>query len=125
MKSRILFILAVSLLFLSSSCMSSRYPNDNAILYNTEWSVKKETEGLKFFKDNTVGYYAGSIRGSGTFKYNEAQGIITFDGLIIDASFASKEITHAEMKKNGTRMKLYWHNIGSSKDNYEELYKRR
>lgn len=117
-------------LFITTACSGlfgdqvSRQSNDNAILYDTEWSTDDEVEGLKFYKDNSVMYFSGKFRGKGSFEYDAANQYISFEGLeVYFTSFTAVE-DHARILEDGS-MKLFWHAMGESKGYYEILYKRR
>lgn len=101
--------------------------NDNAKFYGTEWSTDDMKEGLKFYNDNTVMYFSGPYRGTGTFKYYPNitdYGYIEFNDLeVFFSSFTAVEDC-AYMKEDGS-MKLCWHAMGEDKGYYEILYKRR
>ena len=135
MKGFILFAFASVLL---SSCLNlpgleDNTPiNDNAELYNTEWSNKDKSEGLKFYNDDTVLSFAGGSRSKGTFDYTVfssvtetgAIGFMTFEGLENYFSTYTTVIDAASILEDGT-MKLYWHIMGEEKGYYQILYQRR
>jgi len=98
--------------------------NDNAELYDTEWSTKDYQEGLKFYKDDTVMSFAGGTRSKGTFEYTKSIGFIKLEGLEEYYSTYTAIITGAQMQDDGS-MKLYWHKLGEDKGYYEVLYRRR
>lgn len=98
--------------------------NDNAEFYGTEWSTDDQKEGLKFYNDDTVLYFAGSYRGKGTFKYDASLKYMTFDNLeVFFSSFTAVEDC-AFLLDDGS-LKLCWHAMGEDKGYYEILYKRR
>lgn len=110
-------------LLITSSCVSLLF-NDNSILYNTEWSVANESEGLKFYNDNSVLYFATGVRGTGRYNYSSSDNIITFENLSANFPYFTAEFQYAELIDSNT-MKLWWHQLGSSENYYELLYKRR
>lgn len=122
------FLLPLTILLLSiASCseIENVVPqNDNAVFYGSEWSTEDETEGLKFFEDNSVLFFHPSGRGAGTFKYDKQSGSITLYNLSTTISGKTAEFTSAIMQSDGT-MKLYWHVLGASDNYYMVLYKRR
>lgn len=112
-------------LCLLTSCLGSSVVNDNARLYNTEWSNGEENEGLKFFSDNSVLFYSElGTRAIGSFDYDASSKVITFNGLTVMFTHLSGEITSADLLQDGA-MKMYWHELGKSTDYFEILYQRR
>lgn len=122
-------ILVLTLLLASCTGLSDmKQPNDNAIFYNTEWSTNDNTEGLKFFSDDTVMYFAKNETKTGTFKYYPPDesidvGLISFDGLTLTGN-PPAEITTAGLETT-TSLKVIWHKLGESKNYYMMMYKRR
>lgn len=123
---RFVFLLVISLL--TTSCLGAildAAENDNATLYGTEWSTEKQTEGLKFYKDNTVLYFSSSGGNkTGSFDYDSSSKYIEFEGLTIIMQYLSAEITGASLESD-TSMKVYWHELGKSEGFYMMMYKRR
>ena len=128
-RSRIISLLLLLGTVLSvSSCLGSLLEyeeNANATLYGTEWSTEKQTEGLKFYKDNSVLHFSSSGGNkTGTFDYDSSSKYIDFEGLTIIMQYLSAEITGASLESD-TSMKVYWHELGKSDSYYMMMYKRR
>lgn len=120
---RFILLLVVSLL--ATSCLGALLDsNDNAKLYGTEWSTESETQGLKFYSDDSVLFFYSSGRGSGTFDYNASTGYVELKSLSVTNGGKTTYFTSGEIKEDGT-MELNWHNLGESKNYYMVLYKRR
>lgn len=120
---RFILLLVVSLL--ATSCLGALLgSNDNAKLYGTEWSIENETQGLKFFSDDSVLYFYPYGRCSGTFDYNASTEYIELQSLSVTYNGKTTYFTSCEIKEDGT-MELNWHNLGESKNYYMVLYKRR
>ena len=117
----ILLLLTIPFL---ASCGSFE-DNDNAELYYTEWSTDNNSEGLKFYDDDTVLYFStGYMTKTGTFEYDASNKSIYFRGLVAQYPSFTSEMTWAEMiSKN--KMHLHWHELGKSEGYYMVLYKRR
>lgn len=118
---KILFISL--LLFVITSCHKASLFNNKA-LYGTEWATSNSKEGLRFYNDDTVTYFASgySVATTGTFKYSPALSTIDFSHLIIEYPSFTAEITYADVD-NDEKMTVYWHNLGDQNNNYMVLYK--
>ena len=116
----------VASLFFFTSCLNALLGtlNDNAQLYNTEWSAADEKEGLKFFNDDSVLFFNQYTRGAGTFEYDASTGYITFTNLSATMGSMTAEFPGAKIEDDGS-MSLYWHELGRSQNYYEVLYRRR
>lgn len=127
MKRIISALAAILLLFTLSSCTGllsePMKVNDNAVLYGTEWSNEKKEEGVKFYKDNSVLFFAGGVRNKGTFEYDASTKYITFEGGELYFSSWTCVNTGAYLVDDNT-MKLYWHPLGEDEKYQQTLYKR-
>lgn len=123
------FIIVLASTFLSS-CLGpfddvQTVPiNDNAEFYGTEWSTSDKTEGLKFYKDDTVLEFAQGFRGTGTFEYHKDAKWISFDGLETFFTKYTTVTTSAFVLEDGS-LKVIWHKLGEETNYYEIMYKRR
>ena len=124
MRRVISFIVVIVTTVICLVSCSPEADNDNSQLYGSEWSSQDETEGVKFFKDDTVLFFTTGVTASGTFEYDKTNGVVSFDGLVIIDGALSAEFTQGYMVDDKS-MYLIWHPIGRS-DTYRELvYKRR
>lgn len=126
-----LFLLTLLALPLLSSCMgllmddTSVPVNDNAEFYGTEWSTDDKSEGLKFYKDDTVLEFTSlGFRGTGTFKYHKDLKWIEFEDLETFFTKYTTVTTSAFVQDDGT-LKVIWHKLGEDTNYYEIMYKRR
>lgn len=126
-------ILAVFITLVSCSKHNSQKEpdNPNARFYNTEWSNKDYTEGVKFYNDDSCLSFAANVRARGTFSYreylepiNDFVGCITFYGLEENFPNYTCVIDCAFIHQDGS-MKLCWRYLGGEQGYYVMLYRRR
>ncbi len=124
MKRIITVIVSMLILALTcTSCVSGLF-NSNYELYGTEWSNEDNSEGLKFYNDDTVVYYYILGQRTGTFDYSSLSGYIEFSGLRVTFMGETAEFTSAEILEDGS-MKVYWHKLGLSDNYFMFMYRRR
>ncbi len=124
---RITTVIAILFLFILPSCTDLLSEpvkaNDNAIFYGTEWSNEKKAEGVKFYKDNSVLFFASGVRSKGTFQYDASTKNMTFEGGELYFSSWTCVNTGAYLVDDNTLI-LYWHPLGEDEKYHQTLYKR-
>lgn len=127
MKHFLSNLTAIALLFILHSCTNLLSEpvkvNDNAVFYGTEWSNEKKAEGVKFYKDNSVLFFASGVRSKGTFQYDASTKYMTFEGGELYFSSWTCVNTGAYLVDDNTLI-LYWHPLGEDEKYQQTLYKR-
>lgn len=127
MKKLLLAFTGLLFLAVTSSCTDLLSEpvkaNDNAIFYGTEWSNEKKAEGVKFYKDNSVLFFASGVRSKGTFQYDASTKYMTFEGGELYFTSWTCVNTGAYLVDDNTLI-LYWHPLGEDEKYQQTLYKR-
>ena len=118
------WVLLVFFLVMTSCLGPVETVNENKQLYGSEWSTEDESQGLKFFDDDSVLFFWTYGRGSGMFQYESRTGYIALKNLSMTVDGKTSEFDAAQVLEDGT-MKLYWHYLGESKSYYMILIRRR
>ncbi len=125
MKKILAFVIAtLSLTSCLGLLLDATEENDNKQLYGSEWSTEDQSQGLKFYKDDSVLFFWTYGRGSGTFEYDSSTKYIEFTNFSMTAEGQTSEFPAAQILEDGT-MKLYWHYLGKAENYYMILIKRR